>query len=308
MGIWRGNRGRRSPPASSPPPHRRRRTAAQTARHRQGIRAAHAAKTAAPAGLDHPGSEARAANGAAGHVTYNEPLPSAAMPTVTPAVPGSWTRRALGRFHARRRVRRHEGDGHGRGGPGYRHGDVPHHRLSRPALRCSGCSRSWRSSATCRCPGRQPPARRSRGRRAAQYAAAYAPPSGTFSGTGVPVPAALALAAGQRQQGRYRRHHRFRGRSRARSHRRSASSPCGPLLKAAAAGQRDTNGYSYAIASQVLPETLTIWHNGHRVFQSLANTGISIRPTPVYTSPVYSKLPFQVMQGTNPDGSPTRTR
>jgi peptidoglycan hydrolase-like protein with peptidoglycan-binding domain len=75
------------------------------------------------------------------------------------------------------------------------------------------------------------------------------------------------------------------------------------LFKAAATGQRDTHGYSYAIASQSIPESLTIWHNGRQVFSSPANTGIAARPTPVGTTPVYEKLPFQIMQGTNPDGS-----
>jgi L,D-transpeptidase catalytic domain/Bacterial Ig-like domain len=75
------------------------------------------------------------------------------------------------------------------------------------------------------------------------------------------------------------------------------------LLTAAADNQRDTHGYSYAIANQSLPETLTIWHNGHEVLSTLANTGIPDRPTPVNTTPVYEKLPFQIMQGTNPDGS-----
>ena len=75
------------------------------------------------------------------------------------------------------------------------------------------------------------------------------------------------------------------------------------LLRAAAAGEANTHGYSYAIANQGSPETLTIWHDGHRAFSSLVNTGISIDPTPVGTFPVYLKMPFQVMQGTNPDGS-----
>ena len=75
------------------------------------------------------------------------------------------------------------------------------------------------------------------------------------------------------------------------------------LLAAAAKDQRNTHGYSYAIASQHVPETLTIWHNGHVVFSSPANTGISVDPTPIGTFPVYEKLPFQVMSGTNPDGS-----
>ena len=75
------------------------------------------------------------------------------------------------------------------------------------------------------------------------------------------------------------------------------------LLRAAATGERNQHGYSYAIASQSIPETLTIWHDGRQVFSSSANTGISAAPTPVGTFPVYEKLPFQVMQGTNPDGS-----
>jgi peptidoglycan hydrolase-like protein with peptidoglycan-binding domain len=75
------------------------------------------------------------------------------------------------------------------------------------------------------------------------------------------------------------------------------------LLKAAAAGQANPHGYSYAIAREGMPETLTIWHDGTRVFHSLANTGIGIAPTPLGTFPVYEKLPFQIMSGTNPDGS-----
>jgi hypothetical protein len=63
------------------------------------------------------------------------------------------------------------------------------------------------------------------------------------------------------------------------------------------------NGYTYAIASKGSPETLTIWHNGHQVLQSLTNTGIPVSPTVDGTFPVYLRLPFQIMQGQNPDGS-----
>ena len=75
------------------------------------------------------------------------------------------------------------------------------------------------------------------------------------------------------------------------------------LLTAAAKDQKNTSGYSYAIASKSLPESLTIWHNGTKVFSSLANTGIGDAPTADGTFPVYEKLPFQIMSGTNPDGS-----
>jgi len=75
------------------------------------------------------------------------------------------------------------------------------------------------------------------------------------------------------------------------------------LLRAAETQQDNPNGYTYAIASEVLPETLTIWHDGHEVVSSLANTGIAVAPTSDGTFPVYLRYRFQVMQGTNPDGT-----
>ena len=75
------------------------------------------------------------------------------------------------------------------------------------------------------------------------------------------------------------------------------------LLQAAEEQQDNPNGYTYAIASESLPETLTIWHDGQEVLSSLANTGISIAPTSDGTFPVYLRYRFQVMQGTNPDGT-----
>ncbi len=77
----------------------------------------------------------------------------------------------------------------------------------------------------------------------------------------------------------------------------------GRLFAAAASSQSNAVGYSYAIASKGSPETLTIWHDGHKVLRSLANTGISIDPTASGTYPVYLRFRFQIMQGTNPDGS-----
>ena len=75
------------------------------------------------------------------------------------------------------------------------------------------------------------------------------------------------------------------------------------LFAAAARGHRNNAGYTYAIASKSSPETLTIWHNGHRVLRSLANTGIPVAPTVDGTFPVYLRYRFQIMSGTNPDGS-----
>ena len=75
------------------------------------------------------------------------------------------------------------------------------------------------------------------------------------------------------------------------------------LLTAVAAGQNNTHGYTYAIAREGNPETLTIWHNGQEVLRTLANTGIPVAPTTLGTAPVYLRYFYQVMKGKNPDGS-----
>jgi hypothetical protein len=75
------------------------------------------------------------------------------------------------------------------------------------------------------------------------------------------------------------------------------------LFKAVAAGQDNAHGYTYARATKDSPETLTIWHDGHRVFRSLSNTGIPVAPTADGTAPVYLRYRNQIMKGTNPDGT-----
>jgi hypothetical protein len=75
------------------------------------------------------------------------------------------------------------------------------------------------------------------------------------------------------------------------------------VLAAVAAGDSNPHGYTYALASQAIPETLTVWHDGHVVLHTLANTGIPAAPTAVGTAPVYLRYTFQIMKGTNPDGS-----
>jgi L,D-transpeptidase catalytic domain/Bacterial Ig-like domain len=76
------------------------------------------------------------------------------------------------------------------------------------------------------------------------------------------------------------------------------------LLVAIAKGQDNQHGYTYALASKSSPETLTIWHNGHEVLNTLANTGIPQAPTANGTYPVYLRYYYQVMKGLNPDGTP----
>jgi hypothetical protein len=68
--------------------------------------------------------------------------------------------------------------------------------------------------------------------------------------------------------------------------------------------QANRSGYSYAIASEAIPETLTVYHNGAVVVRTLANTGIPAAPTAQGTFPVYERLRSQVMRGVNPDGAP----
>ncbi len=75
------------------------------------------------------------------------------------------------------------------------------------------------------------------------------------------------------------------------------------LERAQEAGRRSPVGYSYAIASESSPETLTVWHAGHVVVRSLANTGVPGAPTALGTYPVYERLRNQVMQGTNLNGT-----
>jgi L,D-transpeptidase catalytic domain len=75
------------------------------------------------------------------------------------------------------------------------------------------------------------------------------------------------------------------------------------LLNAVGADDSNPHGYTYALASQAIPETLTVWHDGRVILHTLANTGIPAAPTTIGTEPVYLRYTFQIMQGTNPDGS-----
>jgi hypothetical protein len=139
---------------------------------------------------------------------------------------------------------------------------------------------------------------------AAQVAAAYDPPSGSFSwDSGYPTELHSFWSEGSTNL-------IITGAIRAfeSEHGLIMDGEAGPtvwtdLLKDTAAGHDNGNGYTYALASQGSPETLTIWHDGRQVLQTLANTGIPAAPTAAGTYPVYEKLPFQVMKGTNPDGS-----
>jgi L,D-transpeptidase-like protein/Big-like domain-containing protein len=75
------------------------------------------------------------------------------------------------------------------------------------------------------------------------------------------------------------------------------------LLSARAHRQFNQGGYSYALATESSPESLTLYHNGRVVLRTPANTGIGGEGTATGTFPVFERLRSQTMQGTNPDGS-----
>lgn len=76
------------------------------------------------------------------------------------------------------------------------------------------------------------------------------------------------------------------------------------LLTAVAKGKTNPNGYSYALATQGSSnESLQVWHDGRRVLETGANTGIPASPTPDGTFPVYLKYTVTQMKGLNPDGT-----
>ncbi|MFY9778821.1 MAG: L,D-transpeptidase family protein, partial [Trebonia sp.] len=240
-------------------------------------------------------------------VTFNQPLPaSAPLPRLSPAVAGAWQREGDAAVFTpqpgipagtRETVMVSTGDGPVRSEQKFPFTTAAYStlRLQEVLAQLGYLPMSWAPAVGGAIPDESP---------AAQLAAAYQPPPGTFTWRhGYPSAlhsfwrqgSANLLAKGAITG--------FEA-----DHGLATDGVAGPrvwaeLLRAAETGAGNRHGYSYAIASQSIPETLTIWHDGRQVFSSAANTGISAAPTPVGTFPVYEKLPFQVMQGTNPDGS-----
>ncbi len=140
---------------------------------------------------------------------------------------------------------------------------------------------------------------------AAQDAAAFSPPAGTFAwrNTGWPTNLTALWKPGNYNQltkGLVMAFEADQG--------LTPDGVAGPLVWAAmfhalAAHQLNTGGYNFALTRESSPETLTIWHNGKQVFHSVANTGVSGAPTALGTFNVYERLRNQIMQGTNLDGS-----
>jgi lipoprotein-anchoring transpeptidase ErfK/SrfK len=255
-----------------------------------------------------PQGGATAANGATGvTVTYNKPLPAtAAFPTLSPSIAGSWQRSGhtvvftpTSGYPADTKVTVTAADGTGSTAgtttSTFTTGKYSTLRLQEILAQLGYLPLTWTPDAGSTAPGDS---------LQAQLAAAYDPPAGTFSWkSGYPSSLHELWQQGSANTVETGAITAFEG-----DHEMTTTETMSPklwtaLLKAAAANQVNTDGYSYAIANQHLPETLTIWHNGQKRLTTPANTGISVSPTEVGTFPVYEKLPFQIMSGTNPDGS-----
>jgi lipoprotein-anchoring transpeptidase ErfK/SrfK len=256
-----------------------------------------------------PGDDTRAVNGAGGvTVTYNEPLPaSAPMPRLEPAVAGSWQREgntvvftpAAG-YPASTKVTvtavADQGKTTDRStSSSFTTGSYSTLRLQEILAQLGYLPLTWTPAAGASVPGDNAQA---------QLAAAYNPPAGTFTWqSGYPSSLHSLWAQGSANTVDSGAITGFEADHGLEITETMTTGVWASLLKAATADDRNTSGYSYAIADQVLPETLTIWHDGQKRLTTPANTGISVSQTEVGTFPVYEKLPFQIMQGTNPDGS-----
>jgi lipoprotein-anchoring transpeptidase ErfK/SrfK len=75
------------------------------------------------------------------------------------------------------------------------------------------------------------------------------------------------------------------------------------LLNAIAARQTDANPYTYLVASETVPETLTVYRGGQAVYTTKSNTGVAGATTQQGTFPVYLRFKSTEMKGTNPDGT-----
>ena len=64
------------------------------------------------------------------------------------------------------------------------------------------------------------------------------------------------------------------------------------------------NGFTWVSVSEVIPESVTVWHNGKTVLSGIsANTGIPGAETELGTHNVYARFEETTMSGENPDGS-----
>jgi hypothetical protein len=240
-------------------------------------------------------------------VTYNQPLPaSAPLPKLSPVVAGSWRRTgdqavftpSRGFSQDTRVTVTAAGAGGVRSNSSFTTGRYRTVRLQQVLAQLGYLPLTWTPAKGALSLG---------GTARAQLSAAYTPPAGKFAWKpGYPSELRSFWAQGKGNSLDRGALTAFESVHRLKLATDGTVSPPGwkALLDAAAKHQKNTRGYSYAIASKAEPETLTIWHNGKKVFSSPTNTGIPAAPTADGTFPVYEKLTSQVMSGFNPDGTP----
>jgi hypothetical protein len=69
-------------------------------------------------------------------------------------------------------------------------------------------------------------------------------------------------------------------------------------------GTMNPDPYNYVTVNKNLPQKLDLYSNGQIVYSSAVNTGISGEETPSGTWPVYLRYQVTTMSGFNPDGTP----
>jgi hypothetical protein len=138
----------------------------------------------------------------------------------------------------------------------------------------------------------------------AQLAAAYDPPSGSFTfDSGYPATLTSQWSVGTNNEiidGAVRTFEFDQN--------LTMDGDAGPkvwshLLTAVAKGERSQHGYTYVLVDQAGTEHLDLYHNGHMAITSPVNTGIAASPTVDGTFPVYLRYQVTQMEGFNPDGS-----
>jgi L,D-transpeptidase catalytic domain/Bacterial Ig-like domain len=139
----------------------------------------------------------------------------------------------------------------------------------------------------------------------AQLAAAYDPPSGTFSfDPGYPAALTSQWSVGTNNEVVDGAVRTFEF-----DHDLNMDGDAGPrvwnhLFTAIAKGEQNQHGYTYVWVTQAGTEHLILYHNGHVAITSPVNTGIAASPTVDGTFPVYLRYTVTQMIGTNPDGTP----
>jgi hypothetical protein len=138
----------------------------------------------------------------------------------------------------------------------------------------------------------------------AQLAAAYDPPSGTFSfDSGYPSALTSMWSVGTDNEiidGAIRTFEFDQGLTMDGDAGRHVWSH---LLTAIARDERNQHGYTYVWVTQAGTEHLDLYHNGQLAITSAVNTGIPQSPTVDGTFPVYLRYQVTQMTGNNPDGS-----